>query len=323
MTRRCARAALLALLCAAWCAISASGGARSPWRRPIVLVVTWHAGDLSWLAALPARRVQVALYIKGNARSCADVPADVRPMLAFCQTALNVGGREAHTAMLFLSAFYDALPRMMVFAHDDCTRVAGIGKGTHRDALELQRAVQDCGALQLARWDAATTRAWLLAREAAPHDAFADADACLCHLVHEPHFKPCPMAQKVEPNTCYGEGILPMSWILKTFLDLDPDAWAHIRWPHRAQFAVPAAAVRSRPRVLYTMLREILAADLEGDVPRDAHDAPALLHVLSPAPINKRWTSLQWAHSMERLWFPLFDTQYSPYKYGNKSAIAP
>ena len=331
MPRRGLRAALLAaalsLLALAQGGAPAADAAllrqRSPWRRPIVFVVTWHAGDLSWLAVLPQRRVQVALYLKGNARSCADVPPDVRPLLAFCQPAPNAGGREAHTAMLFLSTFYDALPRIVVFAHDDCTRVPGLGRGTARDSQELAQAARECNPLQLARWDGRTTREWVQAREAAPGDAFADATSCLCHLVHEAHFKPCPMAQKVEPDTCYGEGILPMAWMLRTFLDLEPDAWEHIRWAQRAELAVPAAAVRSRPRLLYVMLRELLAADLEGVEERDAHDAPALLHVLSPAPINKRWTSLQWAHSMERLWFPLFDPAYSPYKYGNKSAIDP
>ena len=327
MPRRGLRAALLVV--ALWCAAASAAGdaaqpqRRSPWRRPIVFVVTWHTGDLNWLATLPSQRVQVALYLKGDARTCADVPPDVKPLLAFCEPAPNAGGREAHTAMLFVSTFYDALPRIMVFVHDDCTRVPNLGRGTPRDAQMLAAAAHECKPLQLARWDGHTTREWVRAHETAPQDAFATADTCLCHLIHEPHFKPCPLAQKVEPNTCYGEGYLPMAWMLRTFLGFEPDAWDHIRWPQRAELAVPAAAVRSRPRVLYVMLRELLSVDFEGVEQRDAHDAPALLQVTSPAPINKRWTSLQWAHSMERLWFPLFDPAYTPYKYGNKSAVDP
>jgi hypothetical protein len=122
------------------------------------------------------------------------------------------------------------------------------------------------------------------------------------------------------PRVLTRVSVSAQAWLLRTFLGLEPGEWAHIRWPQRAQLAVPAALVRSRPRLLYVMLRELLAADLEGGVARDAHEAPALLHVQSPGPIHKRWTSLQWAHSLERLWFPLFDTAYSPYKHGNTSA---
>jgi hypothetical protein len=120
-----------------------------------------------------------------------------------------------------------------------------------------------------------------------------------------------------------------MRWLLTTWLEHDPSPWRDIRWPSRAQFAVPAALVRTRPRLLYALLAELLAADLEAPAEarapwegvggaarlRRADEAPALLHVWSPEPVGKRWSSLQWAHSLERLWFPLFDPYYSPYKH--------
>jgi hypothetical protein len=288
---------------------------RGPWRRPIVVVVTWHsAASIEWLAALPASRVQVALYAKGDARSCAAVPTSVRPLLAFCTRVPNAGGREAHTAALFLARFYHALPRVTVFAQDDCTVLSIRSAADPR----LGGASNQCGVLRLALWDAAATRAWVAAREAAPGDAFATEASCLCELVHEPGFRRC--APGTPAGACYGEGYLPMSWLLRTFLGHAPAEWDDIRWAARAQLAVPRALIRSRPRELYVLLRELLAADAADGRDRRAEEAPTLLYVQSAAGVhNKRLTSLNWAHSLERLWFAVFDVRYSPYKHGNAS----
>jgi hypothetical protein len=285
-----------------------------------VVVVTWHSSPIDWLAALPASRVQVALYLKHENRSCdADVPLAVRPLLAFCAATPNAGGREAHTAALFITQFYDTLPQVVFFAHDDCVREDEEINGP--DDPRIAAASGACGVLKLALWDGAATRAWVAAHVAHPRDAFASSDSCLCNINHEGAFAACPLAAKVPAGVCYGEGYLPMAWLLRTFLGHEtPEAWQHIRWPSRAQLAVPGTLIRRRPRLLYVLLRELLAADWADESrERTADEAPALLHVLSPGPVHKRWSSLQWAHSLERLWFAVFDPSYTPYKHGNTS----
>jgi hypothetical protein len=293
---------------------------RSPWRRPLVVVVTWHSRNISWLGALPPSRFQVALYAKGGdaSRCDTDVPPGARAALAFCEVAPNAAGREAHTMALFLSQFHGALPRYVFFAHDDCTDVP---MPLPVDDTYLRNAAGQCRVLSLARMPPPELRAWLSAREAAPGESFADETTCLCSLNFESSFRACPLGVPVPPGTCYGEGYLPMAWLLRTFLDLEPAPWEHVRWPTAAQLGAPRAALASRPRLLYTLLEQLLSADLDGAEPpkRHAEEAPALLHVYSPLPIDMRWTSLQWAHSMERLWLAVFDPAYTPYKHGNRS----
>jgi hypothetical protein len=298
---------------------------RSPWRRPLVVVVTWHSANISWLGALPPSRFQVALYAKGDgaADRCADaaaIPPRVRALLAFCEAAPNAAGREAHTMALFMTQFYDALPRYVYFAHDDCAdTVPGLSQPSD---TRMADAAGQCRVLSLALLAPRALRAWLAAREAAPGDAFADERSCLCSLNFEPAFRACALGVPVPAGSCYGEGYLPMAWLLRTFLDLEPSAWEHVRWATHAQLGAPRAALRARPRLLYTLLLQLLSADLDGGdaaPARHASEAPALLHVYSPEPIAMRWTSLQWAHSMERLWLAVFDAGYSPYKYGNRT----
>lgn len=79
------------------------------------------------------------------------------------------------------------------------------------------------------------------------------------------------------------------------------------------------AAVASRPKLLYTVLREVLAthdaaADrawddrrargsescVGGNTQRSAREYPGLLMLYTPPPVDKSWSSLHLAHTMEK-----------------------
>ena len=64
-----------------------------------------------------------------------------------------------------------------------------------------------------------------------------------------------------------------------------------VQWPMAANFAVGAATVSAAPRWFYELLLKLLVS--EGWCPS--------LGGFTPAP------SIRWAHSMERLWFEVFD----------------
>ena len=71
-----------------------------------------------------------------------------------------------------------------------------------------------------------------------------------------------------------------------------------VQWPMAANFAVGAATVSAAPRWFYELLLKLLVS--EGWCPS--------LGGFTPAP------SIRWAHSMERLWFMVFDPNVSKTK---------
>ena len=108
-----------------------------------------------------------------------------------------------------------------------------------------------------------------------------------------------------------------MRWFMETLLDF-PRAgeWQHARWPEAAQLAVPAWAIRSRPKAVYAVAYALLNGSrtdgVEGPegVNADAYDPPLLYR---SAELGRRpWSPHEWAHVFERLWFAVFDARYNP-----------
>jgi hypothetical protein len=247
-------------------------------------------------AATPPQ-VRLAIYIKGDKRRCTDVPAALRDSVALCRVTHNSGGREAHTIALFAHTFYDDLPRLTIFAQDDGEQ------GGHHSQL-----------MRLSGRSGAALAAWADAAERQP---FAEAETCLCQVVVEDWWNPCPEVVPFPEGTprCYGDTYWPMRWLMESFLGF-PDAgnWRAVRWPEAAQLVVPAWAVRSRPRLLYALALQLLNGSATG-IGESGQDQDTnrvqLLH--RSARLGYRpWNTHEWSHVFERLWFAVFDARYTP-----------
>ncbi len=249
---------------------------------------------------MPPSQVRLAIYIKGSKRRCTDVPSALHKAVALCREVHNAAGREAHTIALFALQFYDALPRITIFAQDDAP------PPRHRSQL-LRLA--GSGPAEMARWTEATERS-----------PFSGPDTCLCRPVVEDWWRPCPSEFPFPEGMprCYGDTYWPMRWFIESFLDFPRagEEWHHMRWPEAAQLAVPAWAVRSRPKAVYAVAFALLNGSrtdgVEGPegVDASAYDPPLLYR--SAALGRRPWSPHEWAHVFERLWFAVFDARFDP-----------
>jgi hypothetical protein len=199
---------------------------------------------------------------------------------------------------LFVTQFYDALPRLSIFAQDD-------GHGEHHHG-KLIAALSGRDAHALAAW-----------ADDAERRPFAESDTCLCHAFIEDWWNACPEHAPFPPDTprCYGDTYWPMRWFMETFLDF-PNAgedWGAVRWPEAAQLVVPAWAIRSRPKLVFSVILQLLNSTylpLGPEADAGQKEYP-LLH--RSAQLHWRpWGTHEWAHIFERLWFVVFDARYTP-----------
>ena len=244
--------------------------------------------------------MRLAIYVKGNKRRCVDVPAALHKAVALCREVHNAAGREAHTIALFALQWYDALPRIAIFAQDDAP------PPRHRSQL---LRLSGHGPAEMARWT-----------EEAERHPFTGPDTCLCRVIVEDWWRPCPSEVPFPKDMprCYGDTYWPMRWFMETLLDFPHagEAWQHARWPEAAQLVVPAWAIRSRPKAVYAVAYALLNGSrmdgVEGPegVNADAYDPPLLYR---SAELGRRpWSPHEWAHVFERLWFAVFDARYDP-----------
>ena len=178
--------------------------------------------------------MQFAVWAKGKNKWCADFPAKLKPQLRFCKDDNNAGGREAYVIADFCLRFYEQLPLYALFTQDDTRQQAA-----HR---------------QVARMTDVEWSSWLNTVEHAP---FSNKETCLCPIVHENFW--------FNSSTYYWYE--PMAWIYQKLLGFDTSEWTAARWPISANFVVPRAAVRSRPRVLYSVLVQLLNGTAELEEP--------------------------------------------------------
>ena len=243
--------------------------------------------------------MRFVLYIKGGHKRCPeDVPEAVRPYVHSCVLTQNSGGREAHTIALFTVTHYYAMPRMTWFLQDDST------KGPH---IERLAAMSD-----------AAYAAWMALAE---RHMFGSPEMCLCDITVEPSWRPTENCTVEEPEPfpefpcrlvdggLYHRQFYGQYDNLKEFMQLflghnaSAANWTSIRWPDRAEFAVPARRVRSRPLLLYQL---VLALNT-GEHPAHHDDfAPDTALVFRGLQLNYL------AQMFERLWFAVFDPFYQP-----------
>lgn len=157
--------------------------------------------------------------------------------------------------------------------------------------------------------------AWVSAAERAP---FTSKALCLCKVEREDWFRECSAVPPPNPNLrCYGDMYHPMRWVLSVLLSV-PEATlrarTRIRFPAGAQFVLPGWALRgARAKPVYATLLELANATQPNDGSRAGldervYEQSARLVLRTPAPHNpaRPWSSNEWAHIMERLWFDLF-----------------
>ena len=230
----------------------------------LVFVVTWHSANVAWLSRLPLSPGRLVLYVKGDARTCDDVPQVLAPSLAACYETENAVGREGHTIALFASSYYHRLPSLTVFLQDDCTA------WTH--------LVTDLGKLREPE-----LAAWLKQALAEPSTTRA---LCLCDPIMEHNWRACseqpcwrvrrlqpvvteeadvPHEQKwTQPDGLWYEG---MAWLLGDLAKLPVQRWDVLRWAGGAQLAVRGVDVRRHPRALYRRLQLLLGGRNESAPP--------------------------------------------------------
>jgi hypothetical protein len=254
---------------------------RAAWRHDVVIVVTWHNRTIDWLARYSLEHLSLALFIKGGPFTCDDVPAALAPAVVLCEKGDNADGREAHTMAMFAMRFYDALPRVAMFSHDN-----------EDGRLSVLR--EQSGA-QLAAWARAVVT------QAPP--LFRNVTTCACSIVREPFWR------------ANNDRSVPALWLLTKVLEFDAllnasTRWRSITFPPSATLAVPARAIRGRPKLVYTLLFELLNGTMDAGHP---FNEPALLYRGKQNPTFQRpWMPFSWAHNLERLWFPIFDVNHDP-----------
>ena len=246
--------------------------------RTLAIVVTWSAGSLSasrsgrypGLQNFARHRTNpdvVALaYGKGSHCSALPVPllewAEVGT--ALCITGPNMGSREAHSVLHFSTAFYDHLPKMVVFAQDDAhplpigptsSAVLAWAQSLKADAQARQQAARDPSRPLASGGGGGGGGGVQLDEPWSPTQ-------CGCHPVREAFFN----------EEHYG-GYRPIAWLLRTFF---PDFANRtqlpetILWPAGAQFAAARLSIRSKPRAFWRTLLNLASppAPLKRDVPR-------------------------------------------------------
>lgn len=209
---------------------------------------------------------------------------------------------------LFFHEFYDALPRVTWFAQDDCV--------LHDNPnATLQEKAQTCRILRTAEMGPGQFQWLTQAVEATPFEE----ETCLCEVQLEVNFRLCPAelwlrAPTADDPPCYGDRYGHVVWLLQ-LAGQGGHGWADylerteaIRWPRAAQFAVPAAAVRSQPRAVYG----VALALLDG-LGADKFTKNASLTMSSPFTpgTSRSWPSFEFAHAFERAWFGILDSGYA------------
>ena len=278
------RTVLLALLCA--CSTSSQSESRrlaaseragfAFWGHQVALVVTWHNRSIAWLERYPLDHLAVALFVKGGNGSCADVPERVQRAVVVCDSGYNADGREAHTMALFITRYYDALPRVSIFVHDqDDARLDPL-LGLTREGMS----------------------AWVRSVVDQPRPLFQTPRTGLCSISRESFWR------DEDPRK------VPALWFLEHILGYKnvSTRWHSWTFPPTAQLAVPSRAIHDRPELVYRLILELTNGTtkaLETDQPRLVYSGPENGHL-------RPWSAFSWAHTLERLWFPIFDLDFDP-----------
>ena len=284
-----------ALLAAALALASARGGAasarrdaraRARWGADVIAVVGWHGEDLAWLTRLPlGESLRLAVLVKRPGDDCAALPVPPQHV-ALCERAFNADGRDAHTALSFISEHYELLPRVMLFLHGDAPQHPGLDT-----------------------WlDGAYRPEYVAALESTP---VGTAPQCGCAVVREDFFRACTSAALLPPGAtpCY-RYYEPITVLLELLFDVRlPNET--ITWVTAGQLAVSSRDVRRHARASYRVALALLNGTTSDPFWRMPSDAPLVLQSRGPlAP--KHWTSLELAHAFERAWLAIWAPSQRP-----------
>ena len=121
---------------------------------------------------------------------------------------------------------------------------------------------------------------------------------CLCHTTREEFWR------SSNPRT------VPALWFLEKVLGYEnvTTRWNSWSFPPTAQLAVPSHAIHDRPKLVYTIILELTNGTTKGIVTDNAR----LVYSGPENGILRAWAAFSWAHTLERLWFPIFDTGFDP-----------
>ena len=252
---------------------------------PVVVVITQRNASLDWVAEqLPMQRVKVVVYIKGDVRTCASLPAKLLTSgaLTACYSVHNAGGREAHSMAQFVVDHYRRLPRFVYFAQDDG------GDPKRMEGLSAHKNSSD-----------AEFEAWL---DAAERDPFGSTEHCLCNIVLE--------RGNWRPGGSYGP-YGTILWFMENLLDVYTLAYnlTSLRWPSNAQLLAPGWAIRTRSLATWRVFLLLL----NGTTPElDPNGAPKNIVTPETRLVHDGLAMLHLAHTFERIWFAVLDRAYAP-----------
>jgi hypothetical protein len=157
------------------------------------------------------------VFVKNEKRSCEELPGEARPALALCQRVHNAAGRDIASLLLFVTTYYQDLPRVLLVAHD-------------HEPYQF-----------LPLFSMTDTSAWV--RKVTQQPLFSSEETCLCVPIIETHFRECdkPLPEETlhsllpagDEFSCYGVWWPPVRWIMEHILEAD---WrgGTIRWPSAA-----------------------------------------------------------------------------------------
>ena len=270
----------------------------------IAIVVTWCCGNsvdhlARHFAELPAQLLGLVFVAKTPGSMCDALSAELLKMTWVCAEMPNSQGREVPSMAWFMHEYYDDLPELIVFSHDDrkleggmatliadLKRTSGIRAQTQivHERVEAMRRANEVNASVPVQTSLATTS----------HIAAS--------IVHE----------QLSPKYGYLDKFGPF---LRGFMDIDAAAanrdtlfnvstqtvrfddyklfvrvlGEHIHWPVSANFGVSKEMVNLRSRRLYAALYQIGMCDGKLVSAIGSHTSAAL----------------EWAHAFERVWLPI------------------
>jgi len=144
---------------------------------------------------------------------------------------------------------------------------------------------------------------------------------------HEVELKPlasdrlCACEIEVEKGWVRGGTYGPyedMRWFMENFLELDVARgnWTTVRWAAAGTFAVPAVLVRKRSYVLYALLLQLFNGTSPWAEPGRCKPEGTVsceqVVTDDTALVYRKIPMLGMAHLFERLWFAVFDPNYTP-----------
>ena len=270
----------------------------------IAIVVTWCCGNsvdhlARRFAKLPADLLGLVFVAKTPESKCDALSAEVLKMTWVCAGMPNAQGREVPSMAWFMHEYYDDLPELIVFSHDDRNLEGGMATLI----ADLENASDIHAQTQIVQERVEAMR------RANEVDASMPVQTS---LTTTSHISPSIVHEKLSPTYGYLNKFGPF---LRGFMDIDASVMERaalfnataqmvrfddyklflrvlgedIYWPVSANFGISKEMVHLRSRRFYAAIYQIGMCDGK----------------FVSAIGSSTFAALEWAHAFERAWLPI------------------